>query len=363
MNRKITVEKREFNPELCRDLEPLWDALLACSSRPTIYSTFDYFNIVYQFPRERKKIFLLLFRDISTGDLLAIFPMGLSKQTMCGLEFRVLTHGMTPVELGVDKPYPLIRKDSERDVWTRFRDYIRREYTNWDLLTYEEFTPESDLILRMKKLFSFPRYWTKTTPGPDSPIVRLDGDWEEFWMKHKKLRKKTRQLERKLGANLAYIVTSDPADIQQCLDNYIATELSSWKAGQAVSSEEHYQFYRDLFMSFATKKRIHFGTLYDGASVVSMEVAYTFNDRVFFAHGTYDPAYADLSPGAVNSCWFIRHFHGKGFVEGDYLAGYAHYNNPWACRIDKSVNVIIRKMNWKNWYLAFRHLVKKTCKK
>ena len=101
----------------------------------------------------------------------------------------------------------------------------------------------------------------------------------------------------------------------------------------------------------------------DKEKVISVEVAYTFKDRVYFAHGTYDPDYAGLSAGTVNSSRLIQFFHGKGYTEGDFLAGYAGYNNPWASRIEKTQDIVIRKMNWKNWYLAFRHLLKKVMQK
>jgi CelD/BcsL family acetyltransferase involved in cellulose biosynthesis len=93
--------------------------------------------------------------------------------------------------------------------------------------------------------------------------------------------------------------------------------------------------------------------LYDRDKVMSAEIAYTFENRVFFAHGTFDPAYAELSPGTINSSRLIKFFHGKGFAEGDFLAGWASYNNPWAYRIQNTANIIIRRMGWRNCYYAF----------
>lgn len=130
-----------------------------------------------------------------------------------------------------------------------------------------------------------------------------------------------------------------------------------------MSDPNNQEFYRELFPKMAAKNRLFFGVMYDQGKVMSVEVAYTFEDRVFFAHGTYDPAYADLSPGTVNSCRLIQFFHGKGFTEGDYLAGFSSYNNPWASRIDKTVNIMIRRMSGKHWYLAARYLVDKILRK
>jgi len=359
---EIRVERLDFGPALC-GLESEWDALLGQASRPTVFSSFGFVYTSCLHFKEEEDVFFLFFRDAASGELLAIFPMSLHRAKVHGIAVRELAHGITTLGSDVDKPYPIIRHDAERICWERFRDYFRREFRQWDIIDYDELWPESYLHAGLKKLFPFPRYWTKTTPGPDSPIVRLDGDWNEFWMGHRKLRKKSRKLEKKLGENLSYSVTGDPADVRQCLDDYIATELASWKAGRFVSSPEGQKFYHDLFPGMAARNRLFFGMMRDRGKVVSVEIAYAFKDRVFFAHGTYDPAYADLSPGTVNSSRLIEYFHGKGFVEGDYLAGFSGYNNPWAHRIEKTVNIVVRRMGWRNWLLAAIHLWKKLGRK
>ena len=148
-----------------------------------------------------------------------------------GVEMRILAHGITTSKTDVDKPYPIIRRGCEEACWKEFAAYVRRMGTDWDMLDLDEFWPDSFLVKNLRTLFPGPRYWTKAKAGPESPIVQLDGDWDEFWNGHRKLRKHTRKLERKLGENLVYKITSDPADTEECLNAYIATELISWKAG------------------------------------------------------------------------------------------------------------------------------------
>ncbi len=362
MKRKIKVERVDFGPRL-QERESEWDALLGRSSRPSVFSTFDFVYTSCLHFKEDEEIFFLFFRDEKSGELLAIFPMSLCREKCYGIDLRVLAHGITTTTTDVDKPYPIIGQDHEEVCWKRFRDYLRHEFKEWDIIDYDEFMPDSYLSHALRSLFSFPLYWTKVSAGPESPIIKLDGDWQDFWMGHRKLRKHTRKLEKELGDDLVYKVTGDPADVAPCLNAYIATELISWKSGEFVSDPDNQKFYHDLFPRMAAKNRLFFGMMYDREKVISVEIAYTFRDRVFFAHGTYDPAYADLSPGTVNSSRLIHHFHGKGFVEGDYLAGFSAYNKPWACRIEKTINIVIRRMNWKNWCLAALHLKKRAGRK
>ncbi|MDF7824723.1 GNAT family N-acetyltransferase [Pontiellaceae bacterium B12227] len=358
MKKEITIEKIMFGPELI-ELKEAWDTLLENSSRPTIFSSFDFIYTSCAHFKEDEEIFFLLFRDAVSNELMAIFPMSLSVEKCYGIKLRTLAYGITTNGTDVDKPYPIIAAAHEAVCWERLRDYLCKEWTQWDMIDFDEFYTGSYLTQHLKKMFPQPVYWTKLSEGPESPIVKLDGDWEEFWMGHRKLRKNSRKLEKKMGDNLVYKITSDPADVEQCLNDYIATELVSWKAGEFVSNPDSQKFYHDLFPKMAAEKRLFFGMMYDREKVMSVEIAYAFKDRIFFAHGTYDPAYKDVSPGTVNSSRLIEFFHGKGYVEGDYLAGFSGYNNPWASRIEKTADIVIRRMNWKNCYLAIRYLAKK----
>lgn len=356
MTGKIQVEKLDFGPRLT-GLEPEWESLLRKSSRPSIFSTFDYVYTSCRHFKGEEEVFFLLFRDSETNELLAIFPIGVWEEKVHGFRLKVVTHGVLPSTSEVDKPYPIIARHCEDVCWMRFRDYFRHEYKQWDVIDYDEFLPRSYLYSRLNALFPFPLYYNKTTPGPQSPIVKLDGAWEDFWNEHRKLRKRCRRLERKLAEGLTYKIISDPADVETCLNEYVATEKISWKQGGMVAKKG--DFYQELLPKLAEKQQLYFGMMYDGNTVVSIEVAYAYMDRVYFSHGTYSPDYADLSPGAVNSCWFIKSFHDRGFVEGDYLAGFADYVSPWAYRHEETVDIVIRRMGYKNWCLALIYLGKK----
>ncbi|MBN2161620.1 MAG: GNAT family N-acetyltransferase [Pontiellaceae bacterium] len=358
----LTTERVDFSPALEARRDE-WDALLAESSRPTVYSLFDFVYTSCVHFQGDEPIFFLFMRDDANGELSAIFPLSIHRERCDGVEMRLLAHGITTSKTDVDKPYPIIRRGCEEVCWTEFASYVKRMGREWDMLDLDEFWPDSYLVKNLRTLFPGPRYWTRAKAGPESPIVQLDGDWDEFWNGHRKLRKHTRKLERKLGDNLVYKITSDPADAEECLNAYIATEMISWKAGRFVSHPKKQQFYHDLFPKLAAAGRLYFGMLYDRDRVISVEIAYAFGDRVYFAHGTYDPEYRELSPGTINSVWLIRSFHGRGFTEGDYLAGFAGYNNPWACRIEQTKDVVVRRMGWKNQYLALRWLARKLKRK
>lgn len=350
----VYLERKEFGPGLC-DLQEEWDGLLLRSSRPTVYSSFDYVYTSCRHFKKDEEIFFLLFRDKPGGRLLAIFPLGIWAERRRGIAVRTVRHGVWTKTSDVDKPYPIIDRDHEEACWTGFSNYFRKGFREWEIIQYDELAVDSHLNRELPELFPFPAFWTKKGIGPDSPIVRLDGRWAEFWAAHPNMRRINRRLEKRLGDRLAYAVTNDPSDVERCLDEYAATEQMGWKAGTGITREHGLPFYQELLPKMAANGRVYFGMLYDGDTVVSAEISYVFADRVYFALGTYNPAYATLSPGTVSTSRFIRFFHDKGYVEGDFLAGFAHYINAWAYRTEKTANIAIRRIGWVNMYLAATH--------
>ncbi len=349
------VERLGFGSGL-HELQDEWNELLLRSSRPTIYSTFDYVCTSYRHFKKDEEVFFLLFRDGPAGRLLAIFPLSIWNETCQGVAVRTVKHGITTKYTDVDKPYPIIDRDREEACWTWFRDYFHREFREWEIIQYDELMLDSYLNQDLGGLFRRPAFWVKAKPGPDSPIVRLDGDGEAFWATHPNMRAKNRRMEKQIGNGFSYVVTNDPDDVDRCLSEYAATEQAGWKAGTGITREHGLQFYQDLLPRLADKGQLYFGTMYDGDTVISTEISYVFMKRVYFAFGTYNPEYSKLSPGTVSTARFIGFFFGKGYEEGDFLAGFAHYVNPWTSHIEKTTNITIRRMGWKNGCLAVLHL-------
>ncbi len=340
-------------------LEDEWNELLLRSSRPTIYSSFDYVCASQRHFKKNEKVFFLLFRDGPAGRLLAIFPLSIWNERCRGITLRTVKHGITTKYTDVDKPYPIIDRDHEEVCWTWFCDYFRREFREWDVILYDELMLGSYLNLGLNRLFRLPFFWVKAKPGPDSSIVRLDGEWEEFLAAHPNMRAKNRRMEKRIGNGFSYVVTSDPDAVERCLNEYAATERAGWKAGMGITREHGLQFYQDLLPRLAAKGQLYFGTMYDSDTVISTEISYVFMDRVYFALGTYNPEYSKLSPGTVSTSRFLEFFFATGYEEGDFLAGFAHYLNPWSSHIEKTTNITIRRMGWKIGYLAVLHFLGK----
>jgi CelD/BcsL family acetyltransferase involved in cellulose biosynthesis len=192
-----------------------------------------------------------------------------------------------------------------------------------------------------------PRYWRRSRPDRKSPVLSLEVPWEERWKAHKKMRKKVARIRRDFGERLAFEVTGSPDRCGQLVQAYLDIESRGWKAGQVGLGRDPdaTAFYRDLFERLARRDALRFGVLSVDDEPVSIEIAYLEGERVYFSHGTFDEDYASYSPGMVSTCLFLEHFHGSGYVEGDYLAGYAGYMVPWCDELVESTKVMVYRIS------------------
>ncbi len=350
----MDVERVEFGPCLM-DLEDEWESLAQRSSRPTIYSTFDYVYTSCCHFRNDEEIFFLLFRQKAQGRLLAIFPMSVWRDKVHGVTLRRIEHGTAPAASDADKPYPIIDRDHEEACWMRFSEYFRSEFRQWERIAYHEFWVPSGLNRQLSILFPRPYYWTKTRPGPISPILSFDEGWEGFWNAHQRCRSKNRRLEKALGDGFRFEVATDPADVERCLDAYVKGEQANAKPEHGAIQVEKLPFYQELLPKLARKGRTCCGMLYDHDTLVAAEIAYVFMGTVYFALCMYNADYSRYSPGMVRTSRLIRYFFDQNVKEGDFLAGYSQYMNSWASHTEETVDITIGRFCWRNLYVSARH--------
>ena len=342
----MLVERVAFD-EVSPSLQAEWELLLSQSTRPSIYGSFDYLaTSVAIFVRPTGvEPFLLFMRERQSRALRAIFPMSIGLRKFRQRPVRVVEHSITTHNSDVDKPYPIIHREDEAACWQQLADYLKFEFTDWDWLEYDELIAESMLNSQLSKLFPRPKFWTRHTPGPLSPTVDLSVGWQNFWHAHRNMRKKYRRAESRLGDSFRYEVFHQPQQMAAGLAYYIQVEKMSWKSGKGLSEPESEAFYQTLLPKLASQGRAFIGIMFAGDIPVSVEISFVYQSRVSFAHGTYNPNFQSLSPGSVSTSRFLEFFFDKGFKEGDFLAGFAHYIDPWADDFVRTNNTRVFRIN------------------
>jgi CelD/BcsL family acetyltransferase involved in cellulose biosynthesis len=319
-----------------------WRGLHARSRYRSVYNSHDFVAACIRGFRDTD-IRTLVLTARKDGELVAVFPFQVNLLEYHGARLNVIEY-TAPWEM--DKPYPVIARGSEEDAWAGLVDYLRRDARRWhrlDLMECRAGLPGPDLL---RAGLQRPWYWFRSRPDRKSPVLSLETPWEERWQAHRKMRKKVARMRRDFADRLRFDVTSDSDPCPDLLQAYIDIESRGWKAGRVGIGRDPgaTAFYRDLFARLARRGALRFGVLSIDGAPVSIEIAYIDGDTVYFSHGTFDETYASYSPGMVSTCLFLEHFHGIGYVEGDYLAGYAGYMVPWCDRLVESARVSVYRL-------------------
>jgi len=317
-----------------------WDALVDQTSYPTTYSTFNF--CVYgwsHFHKDDSSPFVVTVRD--NGKLVAVFPLRREISYVYKIKYTLLQPLHTTE---TDKPYPLIANSFEQASWHAFSDCLKAHKGTWDILYWPEIPDQLHGVELIQQAFlNIKPYTVETHADVFGPILNLDQTWEEFRAKHRKLRKAVARINNKLEGGVHLKVYRTPAEIDTAIEIYSSIENSGWKAGKigVARNDISRNFYRDLAGEMSKNDQIRIGVLYHGTTAISAEIAYTCGNRVFFSHGTYDPAYKDVSPGKISTGLFIKEFLDDDFKHGDFLAGFAHYLTPWCDELMTTTKVYV----------------------
>jgi hypothetical protein len=99
---------------------------------------------------------------------------------------------------------------------------------------------------------------------------------------------------------VAYRPISDPAQIAQAAEDFLALEAKGWKGArktalQAARSDA--AFFRDMTRLMALEGKCRIDTLDMNGTPVAMGVVLQSGDRAYYWKTTYDERFAALSPG------------------------------------------------------------------
>jgi hypothetical protein len=332
-------------------LETQWNELVVSSSFPSIYSSFNFLTLAWKHYHSKKSCpLILLIKDRETDAIIGIAPFRIQSFTWFGISLQACEYLVTN---DVDKPYIIPLAGQDDRCWFAIGQFMSENSSVWDIFELMEIRDGLTTAKVLQSCFKLPKFHNKFEEDGTGPLIDLTQSWEEFYQGHKKFRKKLRTLEKKLPDGFSFEYINDESRVEASLERYIELEGRSWKRGKiGVSKDEkHLAFYRDLIPTLAEKGQIHFGFLSSGQATISGEMAYSFNDQVYFCHGTFDQNFSEFSPGKVSTGLLIGELTGKQFIQGDFLCGFAGYMSPWSSSHLKTNSLFVYKITPKMLYI------------
>ena len=323
----ITIDCLQEVEEM-RKLKDSWDELHRHSINPSIYNSHSFILSAvesFSYKGETNRLFTVI--DQKNNKLLGVFFMSSRAYTWYLLKYNIFEY--TGLEEN-DKPLPVIRKGYHEICWKAFLLHLKCHVKAWDHLQLREMVTGYAELDLLPKLCAELDLIYRARVDTQGPLVSLEGDWHDYWMNHKKMRKKRRKMQRDFGADLEFAVHQD--DWEWCLDQYVLLEGKSWKQGKVGISKKPQtrKFYERLFQRLHAAGNLYFGFLTIQGKLISAEIAYTLNQQVYFCHGCYDQEYKKYSPGMVSTSFFLENFFDGKYLQGDFLCGFAGYMNDWA---------------------------------
>jgi hypothetical protein len=323
------------NFENTADLKIEWRDLHKFSTNPSIYNSYEFvISSLNNFIVKGSVPFILLIRN--EEKLVGIFYNENNFERFMGINLRVCEN---TAQQEIDKPYPVIHKDSQDLVWSNYFSYLLQN-KDWDIFRLYEL----DVRLQGVVLKNIPKekMIIRVNEDKEGPTINLMQNWGDYLKSHKKMRKKISVITAKNNGNIDFKVFKNSYD---ALETYKEIESNSWKHGNIGinKNDATLSFYKDLLgrISQNPDLSIMVGVLYVDGVPISGEIAYTCSDKVYFCHGCYDKSYSNYSPGMISTAYFIKYFMDGNYSIGDFLCGYADYLKAWSDQLVKTDRVEI----------------------
>lgn len=282
-----------------RRLKPWWDALLARTPGGTVFSSYAYLRLWWQWLPANARLYLVVV--LSGESVRAVAPLQIMERRWLGRPYRTLRLlGRAP---DVDRPVALIPEGDTQSA-DAIADYLLHD-RRWEHVILEEQQSDSLLLQALNRRLHGEGFLITRTEQPHCWCVDVNRDWHAYLADRSRAQRKSirRHENRIRQAGPCRLETVDgPDGGTRALSRYLAVERRSWKcaAKQGVSAHAaRLAFYRALARYFGQRGSLHFRFL----NLKKRDVAATFGllwrgcfHSLQIAH---DESYATLSPGFV----------------------------------------------------------------
>ena len=271
---------------------------------------------------------VLLVRDSSA--VVGIVPL-LSQRT----SWRVFPTRLLSVMQNQDSPFVdliLPRKHTARALTTLFEHLSAR--SGWDMWAAARIDCASATAHRLAACLDGQRH-LRALCGR-SPILNVEGTWEDFWKAQSQRFKKTVRNVTNRVERLGRIDIIDQATVgtaADCLDVFQAVAAKSWKAALPVSVTGNAgiaNFFRELTAAVHARGQLALWVLRLDGVPISTEYHVRDGDTVYALRSDFDERYREVSPGAHLNAFIMRTYFERDVRVYDMGPGESEYKRRWA---------------------------------
>lgn len=327
----ISTILREFS-ELTALAED-WDRLWRAGPRREVFGSLDWIRAWWQAYGDELQLCtpVLLEGDRITG----IWPLYLSRG-------RVRALGMPRSDYNDF----LCEPGREEALFTAALDTLRDSGLPWTRLEVENVHERSGLVRAAPAASLRRSARMRLEPGQPSSWIDFgsaDGRAGQRLLGNKHLRRKEKRLAR-LGP-VRYRHLRHREDILRHLpsffEQHIARRLLAGETASLFTEEQHRIFYRRLVEHLDPERSLRFGVLTAGRRIVAYHFGFEIDGRYICYKPTFDPRYADASPGEVLFRSIFGYVAERGLSVCDFTVGDEAFKRRFATHTARTYSLTV----------------------
>ncbi len=344
-----------------------WNALLEKADIQHFQLRHEWFSTwLKYFPAKKLRIIAIRSQH---DELISLLPLQIVKRKngLCQRLLRYLQVIGTELSIYDWVTIPIAPSANRDAVLDCVAQALRQISSEWDMLDFQCCLDHdiASTLLKRFSAYSSHRFIQPASIMPylDLPSNRTTYDAERD--KDKSTRKDAREIKRKqqkieesVGAPLTLEFTTPSPETTQALHQFFRLHAQYWNSrGKKSLFAQHgmlSRFYQDLLnqsanTTYPKTPRMVFSILKAGQATLSYQLNFLQNNDLITYITTYNPAYAEYSPGILHMEMLIRDSIEKHRARFEFGRGEEPYKNIWARERHELWNVQLFKNHWAFW--------------
>ncbi len=321
-----------------------WNALLGSSPRPFHFLTYEWISTWWDLGHAAgdRELFILVVRD---GEGVAgIAPLVRVTRRFAGLAVRrleLMTMGRYAYSPNnVSGSLECIAAGKADEALDAIAAYLSEHSCEWDYLRLHPVPERSATLERLASWAGDRGYPHSLRPVYSNAVIELPDSWEAYIATlspgfRKKLRYAQNWIARQVRSEIVEVTAF--ADVRAGFDAMIAIDSISWKqsGGTSLSTPGIREFYEAQAIAASRAGRLSLWFLEIDGKKVAYDLAVVHGGSAEVLKGSYDPAYARLSPGVVLTTRELQAFIHRGVSRVNLLWGDLSYKTKWTKKTER----------------------------
>lgn len=326
----ITVSEVNNIPDLNK-LNDVWNSLLEKSGSNTIFSTFEWLSIWWEYYGNDKKLFVLLALD--GKEVIGIAPLMIEKRRI--LRFAPL-RVVSFIGTGVSDYADFIIEKKREEVLKIFFEYLKKSKRFWDEIELREIKEDSpNLDIISKGLDKWGLSGAIYESGK-CPYIKIDGDWSGYLKSLSKNFKQDlrTQYNRIIKKGFTYSFSKKEMETE---DSFFSSLINMHLKGidnknkiSFLKDERGRNFLKQIVRESERKGWITINIMNINDEVAAYDLGFQYENMYYYWNLGRNNRYDIFSPGKLLLHHILEGYFSSGEIdEFDFLRGAEDYKYRW----------------------------------